>query len=161
MAIECERKFLVTADDWRPAARPVAIRQGYLADERGVAVRVRIAGDAAFLTVKGARLTGGAAGMSRLEFEYAIPLADGRALLGLCRPPLIEKVRHILDHEGHEWVVDVFEGDNAGLIVAEVELHRPDEPLVLPAWVGEEVTSDPRYLNVSLAKHPYRSWPGR
>lgn len=153
MAIECERKFLVTSDAWRVGARPVAIRQGYLADAGRVAVRVRIAGDDAFLTIKGGR-----PGISRLEFEYPIPAADAAELLGLCRPPLIEKTRYVLDHAGHEWVVDVFEGDNAGLIVAEVELSGPDEAVALPPWAGAEVTADPRYLNVNLGSHPYRAW---
>jgi adenylate cyclase len=153
MAIECERKFLVTSDAWRAGARPVTIRQGYLADAGHVAVRVRIAGDRAFLTVKGGRL-----GISRLEFEYGIPVADADAMLALCQRPLIEKVRYVLDHAGREWVVDVFEGDNAGLVVAEVELERPDEPFAMPEWAGAEVTTDSRYLNVNLGRHPYRAW---
>lgn len=154
MATETERKFLVKGSDWRQAAASKVLKQGYIADDTRVAVRVRIAGDDAFLTIKGAK-----SGISRLEYEYAIPVTDAEEMLTrLCQRPIIEKTRYTLDHEGLEWIVDEFAGDNAGLLVAEVELEREDQPVPLPDWAGEEVTDDPRYLNVNLVKHPYRSW---
>ncbi len=156
MGVESERKFLVEGDDWRAGATAQPIRQGYLhyGDGDAAAVRVRIIGDDALVTIKG-----GKQGISRPEYEYPIPLADAEELLDtLCRRPLIEKVRHTLHYRGLEWVVDVFAGDNAGLVLAEVELERDDQPLELPPWAGLEVTHDPRYLNVNLARHPYRLW---
>ncbi len=154
MAVETERKFLVNGERWRCEATATALKQGYISDDTKVAVRVRIAGEQAFLTVKGAK-----SGISRLEYEYAIPLADAEELLAqLCQRPIIEKTRYTLDYRGLEWVVDEFAGDNAGLVVAEVELDREDQVFERPDWAGEEVTDDPRYLNVNLAKHPYRTW---
>lgn len=156
MAVETERKFLVEGDSWREGAVALPIRQGYLChgDDDHAAVRVRIFGDDAFLTIKG-----GKQGASRLEYEYPIPPADAEELLEkLCHRPLIEKVRHTLQYGGLEWTIDVFEGDNAGLVLAEVELDRADQPLDLPPWAGREVTDDARYLNVNLARHPFRLW---
>jgi adenylate cyclase len=115
---------------------------------------VRIFGEAAFITIKG-----GKQGISRPEYEYPIPRADAEELLEtLCRRPLIEKTRHTLHYGGLEWVVDVFAGDNAGLVLAEVELDSADQSVELPPWAGREVTHDPRYLNVNLARHPYSLW---
>ncbi len=157
MRPEIERKFLVTGDGWRTGAVPVVIRQGYLADTNRASIRIRVAGDRGFLTVKSRPAA--AARLTRAEYEYEIPVADANAMLdSLCPGPLIEKVRHTVRHAGTAWVVDVFAGDNAGLIVAEVELEREDQPVALPDWVGEEVTSDSRYLNVNLARAPFRSW---
>lgn len=154
MAVETERKFLVRGAAWRHGATSAVLKQGYIADDARVAVRVRIAGDEAYLTIKGAK-----SGISRLEYEYAIPVDDAEELLTrLCQRPIIEKTRYTLHHEGLEWVVDEFAGDNAGLIVAEVELEREDQPFARPAWAAEEVTDDPRYLNVNLVKNPYQSW---
>lgn len=155
MAIEIERKFLVAGDGWRHGADAgTVIRQGYLAASPTVAVRVRTCGEHAFLTVKG-----GGDPRARSEFEYAIPPADAHAMLdGLCRPPLIDKTRYRVPFAGHTWEIDVFAGDNAGLVLAEVELAAADEAVALPPWVGAEVTDDPRYLNANLARHPYGTW---
>lgn len=157
MAREIERKFLVLDETWRDGAVGVPIRQGYLnlAPER--TVRVRTAGGRAFLTVKGKTV-----GAARPEFEYEIPLADGIALLtDLAEKPLLEKRRYRLPWGGLTWEIDEFSGENAGLVVAEVELRDEGQPLVKPAWVGEEVTGDPRYFNASLVRRPYRTWRRR
>jgi len=155
MGTEIERKFLVTGDGWRAhAERPIRYRQGYLASDPGCSVRVRIGGDEARLNIKSATL-----GVTRLEFEYPLPLADAELLLErLCRRPLIEKTRHRVLYRGHEWEVDVFAGENEGLVVAEIELEREDEPFARPSWLGEEVSDDPRYYNVSLVTRPYKDW---
>lgn len=154
MRTEIERKFLVVGDGWRAGARADAIRQGYLAASRTLSVRVRALDERATLTIKGDH-----GGITRLEYEYAIPVADAHDLLdALCHRPLIEKTRHTLMHGGLEWVVDEFAGDNAGLVMAEVELDSEDQAVDLPDWVGEEVTGDPRYLNVNLQRHPYSQW---
>lgn len=152
MAIEIERKFLVTGTDWR-TAEPLRIAQGYLNRDKQRTVRVRIAGAQAFLTVKGV-----STGASRLEFEYGIPVPDAEALLGLCDGPLVEKWRHRVTHAGLLWEVDEFLGENAGLVVAEVELSSEAQVIALPAWVGAEVTHDSRYFNSNLASQPYRRW---
>lgn len=149
MGVEVERKFLVAGGGWRAGAPAVSIRQGYLSVGAGATVRVRIAGDAAFLTVKSV-----AAGASRAEFEYPVPLADAEAMLELCPPPHIEKTRYFVEVHDRTWTVDVFAGDNCGLVLAEVELEHPDDPVRLPDWVGEEVTDDPRYRNSALALIP-------
>ena len=155
MAHEIERKFLVTPGAWRPdPARGTRLRQGYLSSDPARTVRVRIAGDAAFLTIKG--LT---RGIQRLEFEYAIPVVDAAIMLDqLCHRPLVEKVRYREPYEGHIWEVDIFEGDNAGLVVAEVELPSATTPVALPHWVGVEVSGDPRYFNSNLVLHPFTAW---
>lgn len=154
MGIEIERKFLVKNDDWRSLATGVFYRQGYLASDPKTSVRVRVAGESAYLTIKGPT-----AGNSRLEFEYSIPLQDAMELLDqLCQRPLIEKTRYKIPDRDLIWEVDEFAGENQGLIIAEVELKSEDQPLNLPNWIGEEVSSDPRYFNVNLAKHPYRHW---
>lgn len=155
MATEIERKFLVKNDDWRAAADAgTAYRQGYLVGSKQASVRVRIEGSAARLNIKSATL-----GVTRQEYEYAIPLADAAALLdSLCEKPLIEKTRHHVSFAGRVWEVDVFAGDNAGLVVAEVELEAEDAPLQLPAWAGREVSYEPRYYNVCLVTHPYKDW---
>ena len=155
MALEIERKFLVTSDAWRTVGG-VTTRQGYLSRVPGRTVRVRVAGDAAWLTIKG--ITTGAA---RAEFEYEIPLDDARALLRLCDGPLIEKTRHVVPFRGFDWEVDEFHGANAGLVVAEIELESPEEAFERPAWLGAEVTDDHRYFNASLVEHPYSTWPER
>jgi adenylate cyclase len=115
-------------------------------------VRVRIAGDRGFLTVKGA-----ARGASRDEFEYEVPVDDARQMLAMCGP-LVQKTRHVVAHEGHDWEVDVFEGANAGLVVAEVELASEGERFARPAWAGRDVTADARYTNARLAAQPYSTW---
>jgi CYTH domain-containing protein len=153
MATEIERKFLVKSDAWREGAPGTEIRQGYLARDKQRSVRVRVAGDKAFITVKGA-----GEGISRSEFEYPVPLEDAREMLGLCLPSLIEKTRYERHHAGHLWEVDEFQGDNAGLIVAEIELEAEDRDFEKPEWVGEEVTDDSRYLNACLAERPWKDW---
>ena len=155
MATEIERKFLVVGTEWRQSA-PTSIIQGYLCRAKERTVRVRIAGDRAFLTIKG--LTVGA---SRPEFEYEIPRADAEEMLPLCDGPLVEKQRHVVLHKGDQWEIDEFTGENAGLIVAELELASEDQSFERPSWLGEEVTHDPRYLNSHLAEHPYKLWPQR
>lgn len=152
MAVEIERKFLVTGDGWRNGSG-VLYRQGYLNRDKSRTVRVRIAGDAAFLTIKGRSV-----GATRAEFEYPIPVADAQALLALCDGPLIEKTRYRVPHAGHEWEVDVFAGDNAGLVVAELELQSESEAFAAPAWLGEEVSHDARYFNSNLATQPFCTW---
>jgi adenylate cyclase len=154
VGIEIERKFLVVGDDWRVGADPVHIRQGYLSADGERTVRVRVQGDAGFITVKGKP-----AGLARAEFEYAIPLADANAMLDqLCLRPLIEKVRHAVWHAGLRWEVDEFLNENAPLIVAEIELSDAAQVVSLPAWAGEEVTGDPRYTNSNLARQPFSRW---
>lgn len=154
MAIEIERKFLVTGDAWKRAALGVLYRQGYLSTDKARTVRVRIAGERAFITIKGM-----ASGIARPEFEYEIPLADAAAMLdGLCLKPLIEKRRYTLECKGMRWEVDEFLGENRGLVVAEVELDSADQAIELPEWIGMEVTDDARYFNSSLIAHPFSQW---
>jgi adenylate cyclase len=155
MAIEIERKFLVSNDSWREAAGPgIPIKQGYLVGGKDASVRVRLQGDTANLNIKSATL-----GVRRQEFEYAIPLADAEVLLNtLCHHPIIEKVRYLVPYANKQWEVDVFEGDNAGLIVAELELQDETEVFEPPSWLGEEVSHDPRYYNSCLSQHPYKDW---
>lgn len=154
MATEIERKFLVRVGLWQPPPVGEQMRQGYLCATPDRGVRVRIADDKAFLTIKANRNE-----RSRFEFEYPIPLADAAEMLDqLCERPLIEKVRYAQMVGRHEWTVDVFSGDNDGLIVAEVELEREDEVVDPPPWAGLEVTRLPRYLNANLIRYPYRLW---
>ena len=161
MPIEIERKFLVANDAWRAAAHEVIpMAQGYLNDLVAVdsgamraSVRVRIAGEAAFLNLKSREL-----GRTRQEFDYPIPVADARALLSLCVGGAIDKRRHLVRHAGHLWEVDEFLGDNAGLVVAEIELASADEAFDRPAWLGREATDATRYYNLALASRPYSQW---
>ena len=155
MPTEIERKFLVKSDAWKDGPPGVEIRQGYLARDKERSVRVRLAGDKAFITVKGA-----GEGITRSEFEYPVPLDDAREMLALCLPSLIEKTRYERHHAGHLWEVDEFQGDNAGLVVAEIELDAEDRDFEKPEWAGEEVSDDPRYLNACLAERPWREWGG-
>ncbi len=154
MPLEIERKFLVVGDAWRSMGEGKLYRQGYLASEPNRTVRVRVAGEQAFLTIKGA-----SEGISRSEYEYPIPLDHAMEMLDhLCDHPLIEKMRHKIAYGGWLWEVDEFWGDNEGLIMAEVEVPDAQQAIALPEWIGEEVSHDPRYYNSSLAKTPYRSW---
>lgn len=157
MGVEIERKFLVDGEPWQTSASSSArYRQAYLNDSGGVSVRVRIAGEHANLNLKSATLD-----IDRIEFEYAIPLADAATLLELATGNVIAKTRYFVEHGDHTWEIDVFEGANAGLVVAEIELDSIDEDFARPPWLGAEVSDDPRYYNVYLAKHPYSAWPGR
>ena len=153
MGIEIERKFLVIGEDWKRGQTPQLLSQGYLNRDKQRTVRVRVAGDEAWLTIKGQ-----SQGATRAEFEYAIPLADAQEMLALSDGPRVEKYRWRLPHGGLIWEVDEFLGENAGLVVAEIELSSEDQTFDKPAWVGEEVTDDPRYFNSGLASRPYRSW---
>ena len=154
MGVEIERKFLVKNDAWKRLAQGVLLRQGYLSSAPERIVRVRIEGEAAMLTIKGRT-----AGATRNEWEYPIPMPDAQAFLdGLCERPLIEKKRYRISFEGMVWEVDEFQGENAGLVVAEIELASEDQVFAKPEWIGEEVTHDPRYFNASLLRHPYCQW---
>ena len=163
MGIEIERKFLPAGDGWRAAAHAVVpMAQGYLNDLAMVdlgamqaSVRVRIEGDEARLNIKSRE-----AGPSRQEFDYAIPLAEGRALLALCVGGIVEKRRHYVTHGAHLWEIDEFLGDNAGLVVAEIELGSVDEAFERPDWLGPEATHAQRYYNLALAARPYSQWRG-
>ncbi|HEY1071129.1 MAG TPA: CYTH domain-containing protein [Thermomonas sp.] len=161
MGIEIERKFLPRNDGWRAAAHKVVpMAQGYLNDlalvDSGAmqaSVRVRIEGDAAFLNIKSREL-----GARRQEFEYPVPVAEARALLQLCVGGLVEKHRHYVEHAGHLWEVDEFLGDNAGLVVAEIELDAEDAAFTKPDWAGPEATYAQRYYNLALASRPFSQW---
>jgi CYTH domain-containing protein len=153
MPKEIERKFLVTSDQWR-TAQGKSYRQGYLCRSEQRSVRVRTTPDGAYLTVKGLSTT-----ITRLEYEYEIPMTEAQELLdSMCIKPIIEKTRYKVVHHGMIWEVDEFHGDNTGLVVAEIELESEDQEFPKPEWVGEEVTGDPRYLNVNLVVNPYSSW---
>lgn len=155
MAIEIEYKYLVASDDWRASvSHSQRMGQAYLASESNVTVRARIAGDQAWLTLKGA-----SRGIAQLEFEYEVPVADAQQIITeLSDSAVIDKTRHTIMHNGHEWVVDEFHGDNDGLIVAEIELQSEDERFDLPQWAGENVTADFRYRNKHLAHKPFKDW---
>lgn len=155
MAIEIERKFLLRDESWRDVADSgTRFRQGYLIGAERASVRVRIEGDKANLNIKSATL-----GIHRQEYEYPIPLEEAEELLDtLCEQPQISKTRYLLPYGEHTWEIDVFDGDNEGLIVAEVELESENESFERPAWLGEEVSGDTRYYNVCLVKHPYKAW---
>jgi adenylate cyclase len=153
MGQEIERKFLVKAESWRRPDKGKHYRQGYLSTVKERTVRVRTAGDKGFITVKGVNT-----GASRAEYEYEIPLADANEMLRICEQPLIEKTRYRVPRDGVVWEVDEFEGVNAGLITAEVELKREDQEVSIPDWVDQEVTKDPRYYNANLVAHPYTKW---
>lgn len=156
MGTEIERKFLVVGDDWRAAASGTDYVQGYLSRDVARIVRVRQAGAAAYLTIKGIP-----EGARRPEFEYPIPLSDAQQLMNLCLSPLVEKTRYVIKYGGKRWEVDEFHGDNRGLILAEIELSSEDEPIDIPPWIGQEVSGDLRYFNSYLSEHPYTQWDAR
>jgi len=155
MAQEIERKFLVIDDSWKKnVSRTDHIIQGYLSNTDRGSIRVRISGDKASLNIKSMTL-----GVSRTEYDYPIPLDDARNLIGnFCILPVIEKQRHYVEVSGHLWEIDVFEKENRGLVVAEIELSDPGETFKKPAWTGKEVSDDPRYYNVSLVQNPFLEW---
>jgi adenylate cyclase len=156
MGKEIERKFLLAGDEWRGLAPGIRTRQGYLSTVSARTVRVRTVGERGFLTIKGPSV-----GALRAEYEYEIPIRDAQEMLShLCEQPLIEKVRYQVPHGGLTWEIDEFCGENAGLVVAEVELPDEQQPIVKPPWIGQEVTGDPRYFNSNLVKLPYARWVG-
>jgi CYTH domain-containing protein len=153
MALEIERKFLLAHLPELDEAAATDIVQAYLRADREASVRVRITDDQAWITIKGP-----VQGRKRNEYEYPVPEQDAREMLSLAVGAVIEKRRYSLQQNGYEWVIDVFRGPNTGLRLAEVELPSEDADLKLPAWVGEEVTADPRYLNASLCRNPFNEW---
>jgi len=158
MAVEIERKFLLRNDSWKKDGQGndivgIRFRQGYIPTDEST-VRVRLEGEKAVLTIKGKTV-----GMSRLEFEYEIPFDDANEMLNqLCQKPLIEKMRYIRRESDLTWEIDIFEGDNVGLMVAEVELVSEDQKVELPVWVDKEVTGDAKYYNSNLCEYPYKKW---
>lgn len=154
MAIEIEKKFLLNKMPTALLSTGEIICQGYMVNKKDRVVRIRLAGDKAFLTIKGPTCNA-----SRNEFEYPIPQKDAQEMLRLfCGRPLIEKIRYTIIYKGFEWVIDRFTGVNQGLVVAEIELQAIDQPFDKPDWIGKEVTHDPRYFNSNLIEAPYSSW---
>jgi adenylate cyclase len=153
--VEIERKFLVDTSKWRPSVPGIEFRQGYLSSVRHRVVRVRIAGNKGWLTIKGLSV-----GITRNEFEYEIPVTDASVLLeNLCERPIIAKTRYREQVGDRVWEVDVFHGDNEGLVVAEIELGSEDERFDKPEWATRDVSDDPRYFNNNLIAKPYKDWP--
>ena len=154
MALEIERKYLIDLEKISPLENGIRIKQGYLSTDKNAVVRVRVKNDKAYLTIKGSN-----SGIARLEFEYEIPLDEANEMLEkLCQKPVIDKTRYLINYENHTWEVDIFYGDNEGLVVAEVELSSEDEHINLPSWVKEEVSHDDRYFNSNLMKLPFKNW---
>ncbi len=155
MGTEIERKYLLASDNWKQeGSRSEVFRQGYLVGGKESSVRIRIAGDKANINIKSATLD-----ITRHEYEYSIPVEDAAEMLdNLCVKPIIEKERFFVKKGCHTWEIDVFSGDNDGLIVAEIELTTADESFDKPDWIGDEVSDDPRYYNVCLVKHPFKDW---
>lgn len=152
MALEIERKFLLLSEEWKEGAVGVHYAQCYLNQKKST-IRVRIAGEKGFLTIKGKTK-----GISRKEFEYEIPLEDAREMFEFSQTAVVEKYRYKIEYGGKIWEIDEFLGENAGLVVAEVELESENEEFEKPQWIGEEVTDDPRYRNSNLAEHPFKMW---
>jgi CYTH domain-containing protein len=154
MAEEIERKFLVKRDAWRALAKGTTYRQGYLNSAKERTVRIRTADAQAFITIKGMTV-----GATRSEYEYEIPFGDAKEMLEtLAEKPLIEKTRYKIPVGNLTWEIDEFLGENAGLIIAEVELKSEEQTFARPAWLGDEVTGDPRYYNANLIKNPFTRW---
>ncbi len=151
---EIERKFLVKNNTWRKGVKGVNYQQGYLSTDSSRTVRVRLEGKAGKLTIKGRKK-----GISGDEFEYDIPAQDAKYLLkNLCKQPIILKKRYKVNFKGLVWEVDVFEGENMGLVIAEVELKNENHKIKFPSWIGKEVTSDRRFRNANLVSHPFSKW---
>ena len=154
MAIEIERKFLVKKSPCHLAKKSRHIKQGYIVHDQKQVIRVRKKDQDYFLTIKGSNK-----GISRLEFEFPISKNDAEELfLHFCQTAIIDKTRHYIDYKGHTWEVDEFHGDNHGLIIAEIELQSVNEKFHLPEWIGDEVSAENKYYNMSLAKHPFKEW---
>ena len=156
MGIEIERKFRVASDGWRAqVSQKTLLRQGYIANTPRASVRVRLAGDIGWLSVKAMTRA-----LARAEYEGVIPALEANDMLDrLCEGPLIEKWRHIVIYQGSEWEIDEFLGENAGLVIAELELSAEDAVFARPPWLGVEVTHDERYYNFRLSQKPFRHWP--
>lgn len=152
---EIERKFLVKGDFAKEIFQTMEIKQGYLCRDNGITVRVRIKDDKGFLTIKGRRI-----GISRFEWEKEITVEEALALLEQTDSGCIEKTRHMVKNSDgrHIWEVDVFHGDNEGLVMAEIELADENEPFDIPEWIGEDVSDDKRYYNAQLLQNPYKNW---
>ena len=156
MSLEIERKFLVKNNSWKDdVASREPIIQGYLASssENGITVRIRVTGQHGIMTFKGPRV-----GITRIEYEYEVPINDAKSILLESQAPTIKKVRNTVMHDGNEWVIDVFKGANKGLTVAEIELNSEDQPFTLPDWIKCEVTGESRYRNSRLAACPFTTW---
>jgi len=154
MAVEIERKFLVANSDWKlKISKEITIKQGYLSSNPERTVRIRIAGEKGIITIKGKTVN-----TTRAEYEYEIPLSEALELMELCEKPLIEKARYEILEHGNLWELDVFEGDNKGLIVAEIELESENQEFILPAWAGKEVSHESKYYNASLIKNSFKNW---
>ena len=154
MAVEIERKYLVDKKLLPNLENGYKIKQGYITTEKIAVVRVRVKNDKAYLTIKGE-----SSGISRLEFEYEIPLIDANKMLDkLCLESIIDKTRYLIEYKNHTWELDIFHGLNDGLIVAEVELNDENEDIELPNWIREEVSNDTRYYNSNLMSFPYSKW---
>lgn len=154
MGKEIEKKFLIKNDSWRGLSKGKHYCQGYLSRDKSSTVRVRTIEARGILTIKGPTQDG-----ARLEYEYEIPLTEAREMLEkLCEKPLIEKIRYKIPFGDFTWEVDEFKGENEGLIFAEIELNHVEETFPLPAWIGEEVTTDERYYNANLVRHPFSRW---
>lgn len=154
MGLEIERKFLIKNDNWKSYIKEeVQIKQGYLNSEKERTVRVRIYNDKGVITVKGKNNN-----LTRKEFEYTIPLDDALQMLQLAEKPIIEKTRYIIYNNKNTWEIDVFDGINKGLIIAEIELESEFQEIDIPDWIGKEVSTDPKYYNASLISNPYNNW---
>ena len=152
--VEIERKFLVKNQDWEKLiVEKRSIQQGYLNTDKSCNVRVRIMNAAAFITIKGKRIN-----TARPEFEYEIPLNDAESILKLSKNSIIKKTRYTVNHKGQIWEIDQFEGDNQGLVIAEIELKQKDEAISLPNWIGTEISNDDRFYNLSLSVNPFKNW---
>ena len=150
---EIERKFLVNTELWQPQSDGLEIKQGYLSTDKERVVRVRTKGNKAFLTIKGK-----SQGISRVELEYEIPVKEAKVLLQLSKNHPIEKTRFVEQHNGKTWEIDIFENENEGLVLAEVELESENEEINLPTWVTKEVSEDHRYFNAWLSENPFCEW---
>lgn len=153
MAVEIERKFLVNTEKWEPVGEGTRMTQAYLSVFPSPTVRIRIAGEKAFLTIKGPSKT-----LVRPEFEYEVPVTDANEILNLAVSEPVEKVRYKSMVEGFLWEIDVFSGKNSGLVLAEIELESEDQFFPLPEWILSEVTGDERYYNSYLSHHPFQEW---
>ena len=154
MAVEIERKYLIDSEKLGTLKNANRIKQGYITTNKDAVVRVRVKNDKGYLTIKSSNI-----GASRLEFEYEIPLVEANEMLDkLCQKPIIDKNRYIVDFANHIWEIDIFYGDNEGLVIAEVELEDENEHIELPLWIKEEVTGDVKYYNSNLMSYPYNKW---